>query len=92
MHRQPKSQTIFAEDRLAGLIFATQRRWCFFRPDNDLFIFNHPLDVERQQALVDPETDQMVGVHSRDGFSCVKNFPPLYRVFLLRPLIVDIER
>ena len=83
----PQGQRLYAEDRLAGLYFETERRPCLFRADCG-FAFNHPLDPSDSYIVVDPETNEPVGIHSPTEFTG-STPPPLYRVFLLRPLLAD---
>ncbi len=86
-HTRPH-QRVYAEDRLAGLYFATEGRPCLFRADCG-FEFNHPLDPTQSYVATDPETDEPVGIYSPTEFTGDAP-PPLFHVFLLRPLLRDL--
>lgn len=79
-------QQVYAEDKLAGLVFWTEGKPCVFRADCG-YDFNHPLDPANESYVaIDPETNLVLGIQSPDRF--VGDVPPrLYRVFLLRPLL-----
>jgi hypothetical protein len=82
-----RQQDLYATDKLAGLIFLAGDRWCYFRADCH-FEYNWPLDLKQAYALIDPETDQCIGIRSPTEFTGF-DVPPSYRVFLLRPLMRD---
>jgi hypothetical protein len=85
--RDSRQQDLYANDKLAGLIFLAGDRWCYFRTDRR-FEFNWPLDLQRAYALIDPETEQCIGIRSSTEFTGF-DVPASYRVFLLRPLVRD---
>jgi hypothetical protein len=80
-------EDLYATDKLAGLIFLAGDRWCYFRADCR-FEYNSPLDLTRTYALIDPETEQCIGIRSPTEFTGLE-VPQSYRVFLLRPLLRD---
>lgn len=82
-------QDVFAADKLVGLIFMADDQWCYFRADCG-FDFNWPHDPTSSYALIDPETEEFIGIRSPNGFTGFE-VPPLFRVFLLRPLQRDIS-
>lgn len=86
MSADPPRQQVYAEDKLAGLLFWTEGKPCVFRADCG-FDFNHPLDPANESYVaIDPETNAVLGIQCPDRFLGDVT-PPLYRVFLLRPLL-----
>lgn len=77
-------QQVYASNRLAGLAFHANGRWCYFRTSRG-FKFDATLDDQHSYALVDPENESIVGVlvARHDGSINV----PEFRVFFLRPLL-----
>lgn len=88
MTRKQQHQQVYAQDKLAGLFFATEGRQCPFRADCG-FVFDYPLNPKQSYMAIDPETNEPVGIYSPYGFTG-DGQPPLYRVLLLRPLIRDL--
>ena len=80
---------LYSPDKIAGLVFATEDGWCRFRADCGQE-FNHPLSSRHAYAVVDIETDEFVGIQGLGSFSA-DEMVPLYRVYLLRPLIQDVS-
>ena len=80
---------LHAEDKLAGLYFSALDRGCCFRAECGVE-FNHPLDPRAFYALIDPETNECVGLY--DGETVIhpgQPPPPRFRVYFLRPLLED---
>ena len=91
---RPIRNKLYADDKLAGLYFATYRRSCRFRAECELE-FNYPLDAKKDYALIDPQTKECIGVVM--GSSNVVVFPLVlpqpelvpFRVYFLRPVLED---
>jgi hypothetical protein len=75
-------------DRLAGLVFATEGRWCRFRTAFGQ-PFNYPLNDAEAYAVIDIETGTFLGVHSTIEFTGPTSVP-IYRVYMLRPLTASV--
>lgn len=82
------SRAVYSPDRLAGLTFRTRDDWCDFRGECGL-AFDSPLDSRRAYALIDPNTNEFVGIRD-PAQPTTPNALPLFQVFLLRPLSRDV--
>lgn len=91
MHAVQRHPAVFwAQDKLAGLGFEAAEGWCLFRADCEGFEFNHPLDPANSYAVIDVETNVVIGIYSPGGFTgpMGEEFHP-YKVYLLRPMLED---
>jgi hypothetical protein len=68
---------------LAGLGFVAGRSWCYFRASCG-FTFERELAPQGTYVVVDPETNEAIGIQTPEGFSGSVPFTP-YRVYLLLP-------
>lgn len=76
----------FDKERVVGLIFATDDGWCLFQAACGIE-FIGSVDSTAKYAVVDPESDALVGFYLPHTF--VGPAVPLYRVYLLRPMIEE---
>lgn len=78
-NRDPRSEPASLK-HLAGLIFWWEQGWCLFRADCG-YEFDIPLSDSNSYVLIDPLTQERVGIYSPTHFVGLDIVP--YRVFLL---------
>lgn len=91
---------VYAEDKLASFVFDNGSRWCYFRAECGME-FNWPFDEKASHAVIDPETDECIGIRSYgrhlthsprlSDSHATSDVPVMFRVYLLRPLLLDVE-
>lgn len=91
--RKPRRR-LYAEDKLASLVFEDGNGWHYFRVEGAGFDFNWPFDEKLDYVVIDPENDECIGIRSWHTFligPTPPDTPVPFRVYLLRPLLKDVE-